>query len=105
MSQPNSAPHDLDSVVKYIKNMLQIPHIKSVWLRGSRSPTRDKAHRVDSDWDITFEVDRPLLLDRPRDSGVLHADITCVESQYIPHLFKAVEIYPTDEYNILKGKL
>lgn len=64
------------AVEKMAKSLRAMPGVKSVLVKGSRSPRTKKDPRPDSDWDLEAVVeDMTVFLPSPRDAYKVHADL------------------------------
>jgi len=83
--------------------------VDAIYLHGSRSPLRTKKPNDESDWDIVVITKvYKLTLALPRVSHKLHADLLIVHESTFEKWknanSKAVEIWPTDNYEVLNNE-
>lgn len=105
MSRKNKLPNTKKAIRRYLKSISALPYVEKIYLVGSRSPISKSKPRKDSDWDFKiYSSLSTLKLPHPRrDLKLVHADIIMMyDNSNIKTDKKAVEIYPTDEYKILK---
>ena len=94
-------------IVKWLGNLHMV---ERVMITGSRSPKSGRKPRKDSDWDIVVVSNaKNLILPDLEKTYGFHGHITVMSEEFIEGLVpesmvgkKLVEIYPTDEYGVLK---
>lgn len=110
MSQPRpDLNNDAASVKRYIDFIADYSGLVEVRLWGSRSPKKRKQHTDSSDWDLVIVWEKPTVTINPRTHSKirLHADALSVGKEKYYKFMKtardtSVQLYPIDEYNILK---
>lgn len=103
MSRKSDAPNDRGSAKKYISWLVNLGVVDKIYLAGSRSPKRGKEPHENSDWDFLLVTSIPKLkLAQPRVGNILHADLVIYDKDQPSEMEHAVEIYPNDEYKVLK---
>ena len=108
MSQPRpDLKNDVQALREYITYIKQFSGLVEIRLWGSRSPLKRKQHTKDSDWDLIVVWETPTRSINPRTRLKFHADIASLGLEKFKTLTggaieASIQIYPTDEYNILK---
>lgn len=97
---------DLDNSIEKTREIVaylsRLSPIVSIHIAGSRSPLKTKEPREDSDWDLIAIRTNPVYhVPSLRQNKGYHGDLLLLNpDQHMGH-YKAVEIWPTDEYGIL----
>jgi len=75
-------PNDIKTVKTYIKYLLTLSFVEDVYIIGSRSNKTKKEPNEFSDWDLQIisKYPKKIFISKPRDLGIVNADIPIYKS-------------------------
>jgi len=98
-SNTKGLPNSVADARAFVEYITRSGVITKLYILGSRSPKTSRQPRLESDWDIGYEPAN-LHFISPRKTGMLNCCFVPMITEHSKRV--GVEIYPTDEYNILK---